>query len=414
MYYTLVILLIIIGCVLWNKYIMAKEECQELRLKLLKNTQSETTKKKEAEIKKLEQEINELKRIKAIFESDVDLLEFGLYEPKFEYYDDIKFRSAVLQNLEAQKRLLQNDKVIIIEQPIYLGGSRDRGNKYQHNISKLALKTFNNECDTLIKHTNWDNVLKQAEKIDILFNKINEEFKEIGLEFSPEYLKLKREQLFLSYEQSEYKKRAKEEQQRIREQMREEEKVRKEIERKQKELEEQERREQELKRLLEEAYNQGKQEEAIKYQEELAQLKETIENKKRAISNAQRTKHGTVYVISNIGSFGEDVFKIGLTRRSEPMERVNELGDASVPFKFDVHAFIESDDAPALEYKLHEIFREKSVNKVNYHKEFFRVSLDEIEKTTKELGYNIVFTKLAEAREYRESLLIAAKENQLS
>ena len=123
------------------------------------------------------------------------------------------------------------------------------------------------------------------------------------------------------------------------------------------------------------------------------------------------TKCGHIYVISNIGSFGENVYKIGMTRRLDPMERINELGDASVPFKFDVHAMIFSEDAPALENKLHETFRDKSVNMVNMKKEFFRVSLEEIEKVVKDNYAEIEFTKIAEAKDYRETLaILKAKE----
>lgn len=93
--------------------------------------------------------------------------------------------------------------------------------------------------------------------------------------------------------------------------------------------------------------------------------------KKKEIIGIQNGKAGNVYIISNLGSFGENVFKVGMTRRLDPQEQVNELGDASVPFKFDVHSFIFSDDAVGLEKKLHTIFNNKCVNKVNIHKEFF-------------------------------------------
>ena len=138
------------------------------------------------------------------------------------------------------------------------------------------------------------------------------------------------------------------------------------------------------------------------------------ERKQRAISQAQMTKSGNVYIISNVGSFGENVYKIGMTRRLEPEDRVNELGDASVPFKFDIHAMIASDDAPALENKLHEIFKTKSVNRVNYRKGFFRVTLDEIEQAVRECtNADIAFTKIAEAREYKETQAIINSENKI-
>jgi hypothetical protein len=123
------------------------------------------------------------------------------------------------------------------------------------------------------------------------------------------------------------------------------------------------------------------------------------------------TKSGHIYVISNIGSFGEDVYKIGMTRRLEPMDRVKELGDASVPFEFDVHALIHSENAPELENKLHKLFDNKRVNLVNNKKEFFNITLPEIEKAVKEFYGDIEFTKMAEAKQYRETISMRQKVN---
>ena len=135
-------------------------------------------------------------------------------------------------------------------------------------------------------------------------------------------------------------------------------------------------------------------------------LKEAEEKAKRTESLAQQTKHGNVYVISNIGSFGENVYKVGMTRRLDPLDRVHELGDASVPFPFDVHAIIESDDAPALETALHKDLALAQVNKVNTKKEFFRISLSEIKSIVEKRGLQVSWTMLADAAEYRETLKI--------
>lgn len=146
--------------------------------------------------------------------------------------------------------------------------------------------------------------------------------------------------------------------------------------------------------------------------EELEQeLKKAQEKKERALSMAQQTKRGYVYIISNIGAFGENVYKIGMTRRLEPMDRVKELGDASVPFQFDVHAMIYSDEARTLEHELHKAFTYRKVNMLNNRKEFFKVNLDEIEKTIKDLGFEAEFMRLPEAMQYRETLAILEKLN---
>lgn len=121
------------------------------------------------------------------------------------------------------------------------------------------------------------------------------------------------------------------------------------------------------------------------------------------IAKRQNGKAGTVYVISNLGSFGPDVFKVGMTRRLEPQDRVDELGDASVPFEFDVHSFIFSEDAVGLEAKLHERLADCRVNKINARKEFFRVSLDDIERLVQETDPTASFTRTMAAEEYRAS-----------
>lgn len=118
----------------------------------------------------------------------------------------------------------------------------------------------------------------------------------------------------------------------------------------------------------------------------------------------QNGKAGTVYIISNLGSFGENVFKIGMTRRIDPQDRINELSSASVPFKFDVHSFIFSDDAVTLEHKMHEILQKKRVNKVNLRKEFFNISIDELEKIVEDIEPTAEFNKTMLAEEFRQSL----------
>ena len=139
-------------------------------------------------------------------------------------------------------------------------------------------------------------------------------------------------------------------------------------------------------------------------------LQEANEKKERAQSMAEQTRVGHIYVVSNIGSFGEDIVKIGMTRRLNPEERVKELGDASVPFVFDTHAMIYTEDAPAIEKELHRRFHARRVNAVNMRKEFFRVGLDEVASTIKELDPDAVFVLEREARDYMETLTLQIQE----
>lgn len=233
--------------------------------------------------------------------------------------------------------------------------------------------------------------------------RINDEFKS---------LLMKRLEIELNFKKA--KQIAKEEQRELREQQREEKRARDEAMKAQKEAEKEEQIKAEAIAKLEQEMAEKSEQERAAYQEQLVALKFELalahEKMERAKSRAQETKQGHVYVISNIGSFGKDVLKIGMTRRLEPMDRVKELGDASVPFTFDVHALIESDDAPALESELHRVFEKRRLNRVNRRKEFFRVSIDDIEKKLESLEINALLNKVPSADEYYQSLKIEGGE----
>lgn len=226
---------------------------------------------------------------------------------------------------------------------------------------------------------------------------INKEFKE-----------LLGERLEIEIHFQKAKQLAKEKQKELREQEREEKKARQEAEKIQKEAAKEEQIKNNAIAEIEQAMLEKSDAERVVFQEELdrlkAELAEAHQKFERAKSRAQETKQGHVYIISNIGSFGKDILKIGMTRRMEPMDRVKELGDASVPFTFDVHALIESDDAPQLETTLHNIFSHKRVNKVNHRKEYFYASIHEIEEELNKLNINALINTVASADEYYQSL----------
>jgi hypothetical protein len=219
---------------------------------------------------------------------------------------------------------------------------------------------------------------------------------------------LKFQELDLAFGYQEKLYEEKEEQKRIRAQMQEEEKVRREIEKVKLEAEKEEqyfeKALEKAKRELEKKNGEEFDQLQNKIKEMELQLKEAHEKKERALSMAEQTRRGHVYIISNIGSFGENVLKIGMTRRLDPMERVYELGDASVPFEFDVHAMIFSEDAPGLEKILHSHFTEKRTNQVNLRKEFFNISIHQIEQVCAELKLPVQLTKVAEARDYYQTI----------
>lgn len=221
------------------------------------------------------------------------------------------------------------------------------------------------------------------------------------------------EYLFINAVKIEYnyyvkKEQARQEQLAIREQMRQETEERKalELERKKVEAEEQ-KYHNELAKIQDQLLHAENAEESEKLNARILQLESMLSDvivKKEEIINLQNGKAGTVYIISNLGSFGEDVFKIGMTRRQDPQDRVNELGDASVPFRFDVHSFIFSEDAVSLEGRVHAILEDRRINKVNIRKEFFKVSIDELEQIVNDLEPTAAFNKTMVATEFRQSL----------
>ena len=282
----------------------------------------------------------------------------------------------------------------------------------------FAVDAFNGKVDSALAKVKKDNYGKIKQEIWDAFALVNHN----GLAFrnariNREYLDARLDELKWAMAAHELRQLEMEEQREIREQMREEEKARRDMEKAIKEAEKEERM---LQKALEEARKElagANDEQRQQFEAQLAELEARLQDAEakgqRAMSMAQQTRRGHVYVISNIGSFGEKVFKIGMTRRLEPMDRVKELGDASVPFSFDVHAMIYSEDAPALEKELHRRFDDASVNKVNPRKEFFNLNLAEIRQAVEQQGINEVhWTMKAEAAEYRESLSIAKNQKE--
>ncbi len=275
---------------------------------------------------------------------------------------------------------------------------------------KLMFRAFNGECDAAVARVRYNNVEVMERRMETAYERINKLSVTTGCSIERMYLRLKLAELHLTHEFHEKREAEREEQRQIREQMRDEMKAKKEIERVQREAEKDEARYEKAlaKARSEVADTVGAKQDKLRGQiEELERrLAEAHENKERAMSQAQMTRAGHVYVISNVGSFGDDVYKIGMTRRLDPMDRVRELGDASVPFRFDVHAIIYSDDAPSLEAELHRQFDSHRVNRVNYRKEFFRVPLDEIARVVHDNHGEIEFTLAAEAEEYRKTVAL--------
>lgn len=280
------------------------------------------------------------------------------------------------------------------------------------DFGKIILRAFNSECDTAIfgaKFSNLDAIEKRIHKAFDMLNKLGGR---MSINIVSEYLGLKLEELHLAYEYQVMKKEEKEEQKRIREQMREEAKLAKEIEEARSMLAKEEKHFKKALVALDEriSHAQTDTEREVLLEERAliaGKLEEVTKSKADIDYREQNTRAGYVYIISNVGAFGEGIYKIGVTRRLDPYERVDELSDASVPYDFDVHAIVFSDDAPALENALHKTFASTRLNLVNLRREFFKASIDEIQRVVKE-NFNkpVDFTRLADAAEYRQSELL--------
>lgn len=345
----------------------------------------------------------------AIYDEEIELAELGFYKPHYDFDTSEKYKEERAFIKSKQKEMISSKTAIFCHKEWKVEGSKAKGRTMTNRGIRLTARAFNNECDSAISNVSWNNAERMEQRVDKAFNAINKLNESNAIEIFPEYLQLKVEELRLTQEYKEKKQQEKVEQAEIRQQMREEAKLEQEME---KALKDEER----YQKLLDKAKIEAEKSTGAKLEklkEKMAalgvELEEAHAKSERAKSMAQQTKAGHIYVISNIGSFGEGVYKVGMTRRLEPLDRVKELGDASVPFLFDIHAMIYSNDAPNMEKALHKTFDIKRVNLVNNRKEFFSVELEDIEKEVKKISSEAEFILTAEAREYRESNAIRAQ-----
>jgi len=368
-------------------------------------SQKEKFEKDYAEAKEI---YNRLKTELSLYQENVENLEYGIYEASFSFDTSEKFKEAIKEVRNKQKALVRNKNACICHTNWEVGGSKREGSKMVNRQLKITLKAFNAQCDALVSGVNWNNANRYIERLKKEAEQLNTMNEVLNITISSTYINLKIDELRLTQEYREKKYLEREIAREERAQTREEERAKREYEAEIKKAEKE-------RKLFEKAIEEAKKQLGLVSSEELKMLEEKItdlqsklseaeERAERAISMAQITKRGHIYIISNIGSFGEGIYKIGMTRRLDPIDRVNELGDASVPFKFDVHAIIKSDNAPELEKQLHSHFDNLRVNKINTRREYFRVTLEEIEdflKENVEVEYDMVI--LPEAKEYRET-----------
>ena len=327
----------------------------------------------------------------AIFDEKIALAQLGIYSPHFEFTDSQQFKDQISKVRAEQKAMVSAKSAIQSRTDWTVGGSKREGQKMTGRAIRLSLRAFNNECESALSNVRWNNVTSMENRIKRAFEQVNKLNETLEIEISGEYRDLKLKELWLTHEYREKQKEDRDHKAEMARLKREEERLLKDAAAAEKE-------EQRYQKLLDTAKEEAAAAigpKASEYEARIAELMHELEvahaKVERAKSMAEQTRAGHIYVISNIGSFGDGVYKIGMTRRLEPSERVRELGDASVPFLFDTHAMIYSEDAPLLENSLHRAFEDRRVNKANTRKEFFAVSLEEIEAEIAKVAPNAEF-----------------------
>ena len=344
-------------------------------------------------------------------DEEIGMQEFGLYRPHYDFATSEQYSNRLEQIRNGQKNMIKLGNAVTGNMNWTVNGSIPQGNKMVRDMQKLLLRAFNSECDEVIDKVRYNNYDKAFARISKSCEAISKLGSMMGVAITQPYYNSKIAELQLALEYRIKKQQEKEEQKEIRARLREEAKLQKEIEEARKKIAKEQSHYQNALAAVNEHLNRadGADKEALllKKQEIEHQLAEIDRSIKDIDYREANAKAGYVYIISNVGSFGENVYKIGMTRRLEPMDRIDELGDASVPFNFDVHALIFSDNAPALEAALHRAFENRKVNMVNPRREFFNVTLEEIEKVVKQnYDKTVDFIRFAPAEQYRESLKI--------
>lgn len=375
--------------------------------------QNNTAEKKLAKTRELYQSVQYA--IDNYFTSDFEFNKCKLpsYEQEeyFKLIPTVELRLHSMDTKALNKAYRENDKQItnLLEQ--YKDRYTTKSNKAIYSLIVIGLRSELQNVLTGLKYDKIDNAIEQIKKITAKYLAIASDGNQTIAATLTKFIGAT-EYLFINAAKIEYdyyikKEQARQEQIAIREQMRQEAQERKELEEQKKRIEAEEKKFfNELEKAKKQLAEAAEAEKAM-YEAKILELQSQLSDvtvKKDTIINLQNGKAGNIYIISNLGSFGENVFKIGMTRRLDPQERIDELGSASVPFKFDVHSFIFSKDAVALETQLHNRLDAQRVNKVNRRKEFFMSSVDELEALVSELDPTAEFNKTMVAEEYRQSI----------
>lgn len=362
--------------------------------------------KLEKTVDKLSASIEAMKKEAIFFEDAITYQDFGLYTPRYNFVSSDLYKTALDRIRANQKEMIKSDTAIFGSKTWTVDGSKSKGNKMIKDMKKLFLRAFNSDCEDVITRVKYNNYEMSLKKIRQSAESIQKLGIMMSLYIAPNYINSKIEELTLAFEYQQKKQEEKDAQKAARAEMREAAKLQKEIEAQRKKIEkEQTHYQTAYEKLLKQLESSPDDADLIQKKAELETQLQDIDKAMKDIDYREANQRaGYVYIISNIGAFGENVYKIGMTRRLDSQDRIDELGDASVPFNFDVHAMIFSDDAPALETALHKAFEDRKLNMVNTRREFFNVTLDEIKEVVKKnFDKTVEFIDVPDAEQYRIS-----------
>lgn len=364
-----------------------------------------------ASIKEANQQLKETQEKLFDVSDAVQMQDFGLYIPHYNFMRADDYKAKLLEIRAQQKDMVRKGEAVTGATSWAVNGNLSKGKKMVSDMQKLLLRAFNSECDDVIEHVKYNNIEAAEKRITSSKETISKLGAIMEVSIVPSYYRLKLEELYLAFEYAQKKQQEKEEQQAARAEMKEAAKLAREIEEERKKLEKEQSHYKNALRSVTLQLETSSDVDRQAIEEKKAQIEAQLQKIDKEFADVDyreaNQRAGYVYVISNIGAFGENVYKIGMTRRLDPQDRIDELGSASVPFNFDVHAMIFSNDAPKLEAALHNAFADRKLNFVNQRREFFKVSLDEIKKVVREnYDKSVEFIELAPAEQYRESLLM--------
>lgn len=393
---------------------IAKDKEKEIDVKL--NDKTNELNNLVIKINNNTRELNEIRKEIALVEETLDMQEYGLYEPKYNFINSTAYKERLDAVRKQQKQMIKDKTAAVGTSDWTINGDKRQGKAFINANIKQILRSFNNETEVIINKVKHSNVESSKKRIQKSFDQLNRLYERENVSLTKSYLNLKVDEMNIAYEYEVKKQEEKELLREEREREREEKKLQKKLEKeKNKFNRENDKLQKEINKVRDELTTAADKEKA-KLEKEIKELKEALNRNNEEIGKIDEWREtpgaGYVYIISNIGSFGKNVFKIGVTRRDNPDERIRELSSASVPFRYDTHVFIFSKDAFALEKELHDRFNDSRVNKVNRRKEFFNITIDEVKQIVEENKADVhSFVEHPDAEEYYDTLKIEEQLN---